>query len=141
MLRTKKIKTVHETLRRQNRSGSYFCPEDEVCAQEEVPMSRVRSWWCLSLRSFVLLTVALLAGRVGTTQADETCQSPYLPKITGQEDYVYVWTLGAEGLGDGSDKLVTVGANPRRPTRKARSGRAEPGAAGTRRPTAASPTT
>ena len=35
MLRTKKIKTVHETLRRQNRSGSYFCPEDEVCAQED----------------------------------------------------------------------------------------------------------
>jgi methanethiol oxidase len=46
--------------------------------------------------------------------ADETCQSPYLPKITGQEDYVYVWTLGIEGLGDGSDKLVTVGANPAR---------------------------
>jgi selenium-binding protein 1 len=46
--------------------------------------------------------------------ADETCQSPYLPKITGQEDFVYVWTLGIEGLGDGSDKLVTVGANPER---------------------------
>lgn len=45
-------------------------------------------------------------------RADETCLSPYLPKITGQEDYVYVWTLGVEGLGDGSDKLVTVGANP-----------------------------
>ena len=77
-------------------------------------MSRVRSWWWLSLRSFVLLTVALLAERFGTTQADETCQSPYLPKIIGQEDYVYVWTLGAEGLGDGSDKLVTVGANPQK---------------------------
>jgi selenium-binding protein 1 len=25
---------------------------------------------------------------------------------------VYIWTLGAEGIGDGSDKLVTVGANP-----------------------------
>jgi len=45
--------------------------------------------------------------------ADETCMSPYMPKITGQEDYVYVWTLGAEGVGDGSDKLVTVGANPK----------------------------
>jgi hypothetical protein len=30
----------------------------------------------------------------------------------GQEDYVYVWTRGAEGLGDGQDKLVTVDANP-----------------------------
>jgi selenium-binding protein 1 len=47
--------------------------------------------------------------------ADETCQSPYLPKVTGQEDYLYVWTLGMEGLGDGSDKLVTVGVNPARP--------------------------
>ncbi len=48
-------------------------------------------------------------------RADETCMSPYMPKITGQEDYVYVWTLGVEGLGDGSDKLVTVGANPASP--------------------------
>src|SRR5438552_7856024 len=45
-------------------------------------------------------------------RADETCMSPYMPKITGQEDYVYVWTLGVDGVGDGSDKLVTVGANP-----------------------------
>ncbi|MGH7287416.1 MAG: selenium-binding protein SBP56-related protein, partial [Myxococcota bacterium] len=47
--------------------------------------------------------------------ADETCLSPYLPKITGQEDYLYVWTLGVDGLGDGSDKLVTLGVNPARP--------------------------
>ncbi|HTF35132.1 MAG TPA: selenium-binding protein SBP56-related protein [Myxococcota bacterium] len=49
------------------------------------------------------------------TLADEPCQSPYLPKVTGQEDFVYVFTLGVEGMGDGSDKLVTVGANPSRP--------------------------
>jgi selenium-binding protein 1 len=30
--------------------------------------------------------------------------SPYLARIDGQEEFVYVWTLG-EGLGDGSDKL------------------------------------
>jgi selenium-binding protein 1 len=48
-------------------------------------------------------------------RADEPCQSPYLPKVTGQEDFVYVFTLGVDGLGDGSDKLVTVGANPARP--------------------------
>ncbi|MCU0252777.1 MAG: selenium-binding family protein, partial [Vicinamibacterales bacterium] len=29
------------------------------------------------------------------------------------EDFVYVWTLGVEGLGDGQDKLVTVDVNPR----------------------------
>ncbi len=50
----------------------------------------------------------------GASAADETCQSPYLPKITGQEDFAYVWTLGIEGLGDGSDKLVTIGVNPER---------------------------
>lgn len=46
------------------------------------------------------------------SQADETCQSPYMAKITGQEDFVYVWTLGVEGLGDGQDKLVTIDVNP-----------------------------
>ena len=25
--------------------------------------------------------------------SDETCMSPYMAKIVGQEDYVYVWTL------------------------------------------------
>ncbi len=48
-------------------------------------------------------------------RADEPCQSPYLPKIVGQEDFLYVWTLGVEGLGDGSDKLVTVSVDPARP--------------------------
>ncbi|MEO6028488.1 MAG: selenium-binding protein SBP56-related protein [Candidatus Binatia bacterium] len=60
----------------------------------------------------VLAGVAVLLG-AGTVRADETCMSPYLPKITGQEDYLYVWTLGIEGVGDGSDKLVTIGANPK----------------------------
>lgn len=51
----------------------------------------------------------------GPARADEPCQSPYLPKIVGQEDFLYVWTLGVEGLGDGSDKLVTVAVDPARP--------------------------
>ncbi|MEQ9607660.1 MAG: selenium-binding protein SBP56-related protein, partial [Kiloniellaceae bacterium] len=48
--------------------------------------------------------------------ADETCQSPYMAKITGEEEYVYIWTLGMEGLGDGSDKLVTVDLRSGSPT-------------------------
>jgi selenium-binding protein 1 len=49
-----------------------------------------------------------------TAAADETCNSPYMANlIKGQEDYVYVWTLGEEGLGDGQDKLVTIDVNPR----------------------------
>jgi selenium-binding protein 1 len=61
--------------------------------------------------ALVLLALAWLPALAA---ADETCQSPYLPKVTGQEDYLYVWTLGVPGWGDGSDKLVTVGVNPAR---------------------------
>lgn len=47
--------------------------------------------------------------------ADETCMSPYMAKIVGQEDFVYVWTLGQLGVGDEQDKLVTVDVNPNSP--------------------------
>lgn len=47
--------------------------------------------------------------------ADEPGVSPYVAKIIGQEDFLYVWTAGVEGLGDGFDKLVTIGVNPNRP--------------------------
>ena len=59
------------------------------------------------------LTLAATALLSPPLAADETCQSPYMAKITGQEDFVYVWTLGVEGLGDGQDKLVTIDVNPR----------------------------
>ncbi|MBX2870204.1 MAG: selenium-binding family protein [Acidiferrobacterales bacterium] len=55
---------------------------------------------------------AAAVGISNTAYADETCMSPYMAKITGQEDFVYVWTLGVEGLGDGQDKLVTIDVNP-----------------------------
>jgi len=35
-----------------------------------------------------------------------------MPKITGQEEYLYAWTLGDEAVGDGSDKLVTIDVRP-----------------------------
>jgi selenium-binding protein 1 len=44
--------------------------------------------------------------------ADETCQSPYMAKITSVEDFLYVWTLGEKGVGDESDKLVTIDVRP-----------------------------
>lgn len=66
------------------------------------------------LATAMAVTLSLLGTPVAT-QADETCQSPYMAKITGQEDFVYVWTLGVEGLGDGQDKLVTVDVNPKSP--------------------------
>jgi selenium-binding protein 1 len=67
--------------------------------------------WMAALAAAVALVGAPLAAR-----ADETCQSPYMPKITGEEEYVYVWTLGVEGLGDASDKLVTVDVRKGSPT-------------------------
>ncbi|WP_119287700.1 selenium-binding protein SBP56-related protein [Azohydromonas sediminis] len=56
-----------------------------------------------------------LAAALATTavHADETCNSPYTSKlIKGQEEYLHVWTLGVQGLGDGSDKLVTIDVRP-----------------------------
>jgi methanethiol oxidase len=60
------------------------------------------------------ILVAFLATFAAPALADETCNSPYMAKlIKGQEDYIYVWTLGVEGMGDGFDKLVTIGVNPK----------------------------
>lgn len=66
----------------------------------------------LALASALALATTLF-GAILPVQADETCQSPYMAKIVGQEDFVYVWTLGVEGLGDGQDKLVTIDVNPK----------------------------
>src|SRR6185295_17764336 len=56
--------------------------------------------------------VCTLVFSTNVLRADETCSSPYLARIDGQEEFVYVWTLGVEGMGDGSDKLVTVDVKP-----------------------------
>lgn len=60
----------------------------------------------------IVAAIALFGTTFSLARADETCMSPYMAKIVGQEDYVYVWTLGMEGLGDEQDKLVTVDVNP-----------------------------
>jgi methanethiol oxidase len=62
----------------------------------------------------VLLACLTSWWAVGLASADETCNSPYVTRlITGQEDYVYVWALGVEGVGNGFDKLVTIDVNPK----------------------------
>lgn len=53
-----------------------------------------------------------LAIQVPISYADESSCSPFTPLVKGQEDFVYVWTLGMKGVGDESDKLVTVDVNP-----------------------------
>ena len=49
-------------------------------------------------RIIAFALVAVLFG-LAPAAADETCQSPYMPKLEGQEDFVYIWTLGIEGVG------------------------------------------
>src|SRR6185369_6185385 len=68
--------------------------------------------------AWLIIALAALwsaAGTVPTARADETCSSPYLARIEGQEEFLYVWTLGVENLGDGSDKLVVVDVKPGSP--------------------------
>jgi len=60
-----------------------------------------------------IITAVVLGPNIAT--GDETCMSPYMAKIVGQEDVVYVWTLGMEGVGDEQDKLVTIDVNPSSP--------------------------
>src|SRR5713226_2195036 len=69
---------------------------------------------CVPRSLAIALLAAALLGAGPYAGADETCNSPYIGNlIKGQEDYVYVWTLGVDGLGDGSDKLVTVDVHPK----------------------------
>ena len=67
---------------------------------------------CAARLRTVLLSAVATVVLSAAAMADETCMSPYMAKIVGQEDYVYVWTLGMEGVGDEQDKLVTVDVNP-----------------------------
>ncbi len=72
--------------------------------------SQFLAWLALATAASWSLTASLT-----TALADETCSSPYLARIEGQEDFLYVWTLGVDGLGDGSDKLAVVDVRPDSP--------------------------
>lgn len=72
-------------------------------------------WHTAFLFTLTLLIAAALTFPASIGYADETCQSPYMAKIVGQEDVVYVWTLGMPGVGDEQDKLVTIAVNPKSP--------------------------
>ena len=62
-------------------------------------------------------TVVVFGLAVPVARADETCLSPYTAAlIKGQEAYLHVWTLGEKGLGDESDKLVTIDTDPKSKT-------------------------
>ena len=42
----------------------------------------------------VLVAALVLGVPAPEARADEPCQSPYIQRITGEEHFVYVWTLG-----------------------------------------------
>jgi methanethiol oxidase len=81
-------------------------------------ISPLRSLTRRGRRSACLVMAAAAGVLISATplRADETCSSPYLARIEGQEEFLYVWTLGVEGLGDGADKLVTIDVKPRSAT-------------------------
>ena len=75
--------------------------------------STARNRKLIAASNAVFLALALATLMLAPpVRGDETCSSPYLARIEGQEEFVYVWTLGIEGLGDGSDKLVVVDVKP-----------------------------
>src|SRR5437667_5768280 len=88
------------------------CGRHAAIQEKETPMISQRMMRSgILAAAWVALACTIDAGPV---RADETCNSPYTAKlIKGQEDFVYVWALGVEGRGDGSDKLVTVDAHPK----------------------------
>jgi hypothetical protein len=63
-----------------------------------------------------VVAIILLAGffvlTANSAWANETGLPHNMTKITGQEDFIHIWTLGTEGVGDEQDKLVTVDVNP-----------------------------
>ena len=70
------------------------------------------------MKKLLLASACALALNLGFAatplMADETCNSPFMAAlITGQEQYLHVWTLGVVGVGDESDKLVTIDVDPK----------------------------
>ena len=86
---------------------------NQTCAQSHPVTTGLKRLVTRTAYSMLTLSVIALAGLpTRPALADETCQSPYMPMITGQEEVVYVWSLGVAGMGDGSDKLVTIDVRP-----------------------------
>ncbi len=85
----------------------------------EEPTMNARTCLRTAIRSSAAVAAAValaVQGAPGVALADETCQSPYMQKIVGHEDFVYVWTLGEKGVADGQDSLVVVDVREGSPT-------------------------
>src|SRR5918993_5821717 len=110
-----RARTANSRARRSNSARENIMKRIAVPSQARLARSqRKRSCQGLFLNTAVVVLCAGLTSQ--TASADETCQSPYMAKITGEEEFVYVWTLGIEGIGDGMDKVVTVDVRKNSPT-------------------------
>src|SRR4051812_18641374 len=99
---------------RSRLNSSTFVPFTKTILKSNLfPMKKILSFnWARALRFSARVCALISFALIRPVRADETCSSPYLARIEGQEDFVYVWTLGVEGLGDGADKLVVVDVKP-----------------------------
>jgi selenium-binding protein 1 len=99
---------------RSRLNSSTFVPFTKTILKSNLfPMKKILSFnWARALRFSARVCALISLALIRPVRADETCSSPYLARIEGQEDFVYVWTLGVEGLGDGADKLVVVDVKP-----------------------------
>ena len=102
------VRSLHHGVPNEGCSGSLCWLEARAAF---TPATRCSAW--LVAASATLLG---FSGPLTSAFGDETCSSPYLARIEGQEEFVYVWTLGVEGLGDGADKLVVVDVKPGSPS-------------------------
>ncbi len=91
--------------------------------REWVPRRSEARMNLLLSRSLAAARIAAVTGALAlaiaphTARSDETCLSPYMASLVkGQEAYLHIWTLGEKGLGDESDKLVTIDADPKSPS-------------------------
>lgn len=69
-------------------------------------------------KALIVAALGIVAsmGAAPVGKADETCNSPFTSAlIKGQEKFLHVWTLGMPGMGDESDKLVTIDVDPKSP--------------------------
>ena len=68
------------------------------------------------MKKALLAAACVAVATLGSTTAgfgDETCNSPFVEALVkGQEKYLHVWTLGMPGVGDESDKMVTIDVDP-----------------------------
>ena len=118
--------TVSSSERGSSRSaahGTHAQPTGRMESAMQVPSTmanrslvRTRSRRVAAFVVAVAATAVVIPLGARHAVADEPCQSPYMARIVGQEDFVYVWTLGDPKLGVNSDSLVTIDVKPGSPS-------------------------